>query len=229
MHESPDSRIVQQIRGSCAPAGKSSARSTPSEVCSSTAPLVSPVATTVPMTPAPVLTSSPRRTASARCVWASGTKAMNLPSQAICKGSKPNNSQTDAILSGPCDGWQLERPQLPDTDGWEIDTAPLATAIWHDVCAQKPAAEIAARFHQTLVAIIVETASRIGLPSVVLGGGCFQNALLLEAASTALSARGHQVLLPQQFPANDGGLAAGQAFAGCWLRPLSFCITTLPR
>ena len=158
-----------------------------------------------------------------------GQAAMMLEAAAAqCPAAEPypfslhpaQPTPADAILTGPCDGWQLERPQLPDTDGWEIDTAPLAAAMWHDVCAQRPTPEIAARFHQTLVAIIVETANRTGLPTVVLGGGCFQNALLLEAAATALTARGHEVLLPARFPANDGGLSAGQAFAGCWLHPL---------
>ena len=82
-----------------------------------------------------------------------------------------------------------------------------------------PAAEIAARFHQTLAAITAAMAERVAITTVVLGGGCFQNARLLEGAAAALTANGHHVLIPEQFPSNDGGLAAGQAFAGAWLHP----------
>jgi hydrogenase maturation protein HypF len=125
----------------------------------------------------------------------------------------------DVQLTGECAGWQLERPDLPEAVAWEVDTAPLAEAVWKALGAGVSASEIAARFHQTLVAIIAAMAERIGVATVVLGGGCFQNSLLLEGAAAALSRQGHHVLIPEQFPANDGGLAAGQAFAGAWLHP----------
>ncbi len=131
-----------------------------------------------------------------------------------------NATTCDVELTGDCAGWHLERPMLPDTAACEIDTAPLAAALWHAVCTNVPAPEIAARFHQTLVAITAALAARIAIPTVVFGGGCFQNVLLLEGAA-ALSKDGYQVFIPEQFPANDGGLAAGQAFAGAWLHPPS--------
>jgi hydrogenase maturation protein HypF len=125
----------------------------------------------------------------------------------------------DVELTGACAGWQLERPAMPEIAAWEIDTAPLAEAVWQARCAGASAPEIAARFHQTLVAMTAAVAERIAVSTVVLGGGCFQNSLLLEGAAAALARQGHHVLLPEQFPANDGGLAAGQAFAGAWLQP----------
>ena len=130
-------------------------------------------------------------------------------------------STADVNLTGECAGWQLERPALPEIATWEVDTAPLAEAVWQARCVGAAAPEIAARFHQTLVAITAAVAERIGVSTVVLGGGCFQNSLLLEGATAALSRQGHHVLIPEQFPANDGGLAAGQAFAGAWLHPPS--------
>jgi hydrogenase maturation protein HypF len=122
-------------------------------------------------------------------------------------------------LAGDCEGWALDLPELPEMPAWEVNTAPLAEAVWQAVCAGVGAPEIAARFHQTLVAITAEMARRVALSTVVPGGGCFQNALLLESVESALSAAGHEVLMPERFPANDGGLAAGQAFAGAWLHP----------
>jgi hydrogenase maturation protein HypF len=122
-------------------------------------------------------------------------------------------------LAGECGRWTLDLPELPEIPSWEVDTAPLAEAVWQAVCAGVGAPEIAARFHQTLVAITAEMARRVAISTVVLGGGCFQNALLLEAVELTLSEAGHEVLIPEKFPANDGGLAAGQAFAGTWLHP----------
>ena len=133
-------------------------------------------------------------------------------------------AQTEAFsahaeLRGRCDGWTLDLPTLPESPAWEIDTAPMAAAICQAISDRVSIPEIAARFHQTLTTITATLAERIGLATVVLGGGCFQNALLLESTAGNLSGMGHEVLIPEQFPANDGGLAAGQAFAGCWLHP----------
>ena len=137
----------------------------------------------------------------------------------FCLTNSSELIEADVQLTGNCGAWQLERPGLPDVAAWEVDTAPLAAAVWQAARAGVPAAEIAARFHQTLVAITAAVAQRIAVSTVVLGGGCFQNVLLLEGTASALAKQGHEVLIPEQFPANDGGLAAGQAFAGTWLHP----------
>lgn len=131
----------------------------------------------------------------------------------------PAATRADVILTGNRAGWQLELPPLVETPAWVVDTAPMAEAVWHAVRAGVPAAEIAARFHRTLVAMAAAVAERVAVATVILGGGCFQNVMLLEGMAAAISARGHNVLLPGRFPANDGGLAAGQAFAGAWLQP----------
>jgi hydrogenase maturation protein HypF len=49
---------------------------------------------------------------------------------------------------------------------------------------------------------------------VALAGGCFQNRLLLEATAAGLRRRGLVPWWSQQVPANDGGLALGQVWAG---------------
>jgi hydrogenase maturation protein HypF len=71
--------------------------------------------------------------------------------------------------------------------------------------------EIAAKFHNSLVKWIVETAVRAGIRQVVLSGGCFQNRYLLERASALLEDRGFRVFTHARVPANDGGIALGQA------------------
>ena len=49
------------------------------------------------------------------------------------------------------------------------------------------------------------------MDTAVLGGGVFQNRLMLEGVSAALRGSGVQVLAPEALPANDGGLSLGQA------------------
>ena len=56
--------------------------------------------------------------------------------------------------------------------------------------------------------------AQCGLDVVALGGGVFQNALLLEAAQRALAERHFTVLRPRLLPPNDGGLALGQILVG---------------
>ena len=45
----------------------------------------------------------------------------------------------------------------------------------------------------------------------MLSGGVFQNRLLLTWTAERLEALGHPVLVPERLPANDGGIAYGQA------------------
>jgi hydrogenase maturation protein HypF len=52
---------------------------------------------------------------------------------------------------------------------------------------------------------------RFGINEVVLSGGVWQNQVLLDLARTALTNDGFIVFTHQQTPANDGGLALGQA------------------
>ena len=54
-------------------------------------------------------------------------------------------------------------------------------------------------------------AERIGVPQVTLSGGCFQNSYLTERAAALLEERGYRVYTHQRVPANDGGIALGQA------------------
>ena len=91
----------------------------------------------------------------------------------------------------------------------------LWEAILQDIKRGIEPAIISARFHQGLAMAVAQTAcdlcDREKLKVVVLSGGVFQNKLLLERVSERLSAADLRVLSPVQFPANDGGLALGQA------------------
>ena len=71
----------------------------------------------------------------------------------------------------------------------------------------------AAKFHNTLVAMMVAVATRVGERSVVLTGGCFQNRTLLEKTIAALKHAGFVPYWQQNVPPNDGGIALGQISA----------------
>ncbi|MFB7555803.1 carbamoyltransferase HypF [Streptomyces brevispora] len=94
------------------------------------------------------------------------------------------------------------------------DPGPVIRAVVSDVRAGIPAAQIAARFHTSVAALVTELADRCrastGLDTVALGGGVFQNAVLLEATQLGLTDRGFTVLRPRLLPPNDGGIALGQ-------------------
>lgn len=96
-----------------------------------------------------------------------------------------------------------------------LSWAPLWSALLRDLADNVSAGVIAARFHHTLVNVVVETAKDLSrqhnLHTVVLSGGVFQNRLLLARSSLLLRAQGLSVLSPAATPANDGGLSLGQA------------------
>jgi hydrogenase maturation protein HypF len=94
---------------------------------------------------------------------------------------------------------------------WVINWEPMVEAILAELAANVPRSRIAANFHRTLADYIVQIAQLAGRSKVVLSGGCFQNLRLLETTVWRLRQEGIQVYWPQRFPANDGGIALGQA------------------
>jgi hydrogenase maturation protein HypF len=72
---------------------------------------------------------------------------------------------------------------------------------------------ISAKFHNTLVEIIIEIAKKIGQPHVVLSGGCFQNRYLTERTVKRLREEKFRPYWHQRVPPNDGGIALGQVYA----------------
>ncbi len=91
----------------------------------------------------------------------------------------------------------------------------LWRGVLEDLAAGCDSAIIAARFHQTVSLLIAQTAvglcKKRGIDTVVLGGGVFQNRLILEGVTARLSALGLRVLSPCAIPSNDAGLSLGQA------------------
>ncbi len=92
---------------------------------------------------------------------------------------------------------------------------PMVRMILDDLKAETPQEDIARKFHNTIVEIIVSTAESVrketGISHAALSGGVFQNTILMEDAFNALRQRGFVPLVHQLVPPNDGGIALGQA------------------
>ena len=97
--------------------------------------------------------------------------------------------------------------------GWagdSLDWAPMVEAM----LASGEAVEVAAaRFHATLVEMMVAAAKREGLEDVCLSGGCFQNRRLLSGAMRRLREEGFRVWRHREIPPNDAGICLGQLAA----------------
>jgi hydrogenase maturation protein HypF len=100
-------------------------------------------------------------------------------------------------------------------DTWILEPAPIWESLLRDLEAGLPPPVIAARFHKGLACGIAEMTEKLAtirsFDTVALSGGCFQNAVLLGEVSRLLRAQGFVVLSHAAVPANDGGLALGQA------------------
>ena len=94
---------------------------------------------------------------------------------------------------------------LNDANLWQTAVADIDKGV--DIAA------MAWRFHLALADGFAQPARQLvesgAAETVALSGGCFQNALLLELVLEALD--GVPVLIHNKVPANDGGLALGQA------------------
>jgi hydrogenase maturation protein HypF len=95
-----------------------------------------------------------------------------------------------------------------------VDLRPAVREAVADILGGQPAATVSGRFHATLVSAGVEmvhtAAQRTGWLPVVLSGGCFQNARLVEGLRHALAPR-FEVFSHERVPPGDGGIALGQA------------------
>ncbi len=94
-----------------------------------------------------------------------------------------------------------------------IDWEPMILEILDDLNNKVGLGVISAKFHNTLVEIIIAVAKLVGEEKVVLTGGCFQNKYLTERAVTMLRKAGFHPYWHQRVPPNDGGIAIGQAIA----------------
>ena len=104
-----------------------------------------------------------------------------------------------------------------------IEPLAMWQALLGDLVGKTPAPVMAARFHKGLAQAVVAMATKLAcsdddsgprFDTVALSGGCFQNRALFEEVVRRLKQNNFIVLSHAQVPANDGGLALGQAAIG---------------
>jgi hydrogenase maturation protein HypF len=102
--------------------------------------------------------------------------------------------------------------QLFHLEGEILDLSPLLFSL----ADENDANEGAARFHLELVCALaawtLRAVEREKISTVVLSGGCLQNALLARLLAARLSEAGVKPYIPAAAPPGDGGLALGQAW-----------------
>ena len=110
-------------------------------------------------------------------------------------------------------GYPFDRVETDE--GMMLDPTPLWNAVLSDLQQAVPTLTIAGRFHRGLANALAELAISLaqqhGVDTIALSGGVLQNLSLFEALTDKLRAAGLQPLSHSLVPANDGGLALGQA------------------
>jgi hydrogenase maturation protein HypF len=105
--------------------------------------------------------------------------------------------------------------QGADDEPLQVDLGRTLRRIVDDIECDTPVGIVAARFHNTLAEALLGMAQaareRARLDIVALSGGVFCNRYLTDRLSQRLKEEGFTVLLNRDVPANDGGLALGQA------------------
>jgi len=96
-----------------------------------------------------------------------------------------------------------------------IDPMPVLAAVIEDLRRGVELPVMATRFHAGVARMTLEVCLELrrshGLNNVALSGGVWQNTFLLALTVGLLQQEKFHVLLHRQTPANDGGLALGQA------------------
>ncbi len=140
---------------------------------------------------------------------------------ALCREQTSYEGEAAQLLENRAEPW-IEQEQDNGYPVRWIDEGELQTIEWgalwrgilEDLAAEVDPGIIAARFHAGLINALCETAERLclqhGINRVVLGGGVFQNQLLLGGVSDRLQEGGVSLYRSHRLPSNDQGIAAGQ-------------------
>lgn len=130
---------------------------------------------------------------------------MNAPASSSDSRSALRNPQSAIRNSQPA----IRNPQSPIVIDWQ----PMILGIVEDVKCGQAVGLISAKFHNTLVEIIIAVARAVREQKILLSGGCFQNKYLTERAVVRLREAGFKPYWHQRVPPNDGGIVLGQVMA----------------
>ena len=121
-------------------------------------------------------------------------------------------------------GYPFGIPNLRGSGLPYIEPLAMWMPLLGDLILKTPAPVMAARFHKGLAKAIVAMTKKLAggeddagprrFTTVALSGGCFQNRILFEEVTRGSKREDFIVLSHARVPANDGGLALGQAAIG---------------
>jgi hydrogenase maturation protein HypF len=133
---------------------------------------------------------------------------IDLCSQKVLSASTPISTSISAATP-------RSDSSVIDSTGFVVKTDCIIKQIVSDLQDNKSVAYISSRFHSTIAEIILQGCKIVrnssGLNSVVLSGGVFQNMTLLRMTVDRLKENGFIIYTHSEVPANDGGIALGQA------------------
>ncbi len=102
-----------------------------------------------------------------------------------------------------------------DAEPVKIDLRMMIRGIVDDVRQREPVANLSAKFHNTLAEALLALAEvarkKTGLDVAAVSGGVFCNRYLADRVIRRFKKAGFEVLCNRDVPANDGGIALGQA------------------
>jgi hydrogenase maturation protein HypF len=109
----------------------------------------------------------------------------------------------------------LPFPLMQSAEPWVLDPVPLLLSLAERKQRGDPPADLAASFHETVarasIRVARAAADAAGVDMVVLSGGTFQNARLMDRCMALGAAAGLTMLRPQRLSPNDGAISFGQA------------------
>jgi len=113
---------------------------------------------------------------------------------------------------------KVELRRDKDDGPWDVSFAPVVRELVRRRLRGGDVDELAAIFHSSVADAVASVCRAIreavGLDTVALSGGVFQNALLFEWTTDLLESDGFRVLVHTRTPPNDAGVALGQAAVG---------------
>ena len=122
---------------------------------------------------------------------------------AIALENAANTALKEGILAHPL--------KLYYNDG-ELDTVSLVSDILKAKNDGADPFSLALGFHYALAEGFIEVAKTLGIKSIALSGGCFNNRILTAYLYDRLTAEGFAVYLNEKVPCGDGGVALGQLY-----------------
>ncbi len=140
-----------------------------------------------------------------------GQAAMELEAQAL-------RAEQDGLrgLVNQCVSFPVEITR--EHDQLVLQSSAMIRSLITSLSHGSDPAQLALAFHQWLITAICQMVGQLagasGMKKVVLGGGCMQNALLLQGLERGLARDGFEVFSGEMVPVNDGGLSLGQAVVG---------------